>query len=588
VTGKPGRPREWAAADDALLKDLYLDGRSTAYLADRFGTTIENVRQRLSRLGVRRPSTVASGGPPRRRREEGGLAARIARLLGLAAPEAEPDREALADEALRRFVEDPAVFLGWLDVSLFDYQREALELVRAHDRTALVWSRQSGKDHLTALYALWLAVTKPGAIVVCVSPSQRQSDLWAERLTSFALSRRELRESIVDLSASEVSLANGSRVYSLPGGMSGGVTIRGFSRVSLLVFNEAAWVDESVYQAAGPFLAASQGGKVVLISTPFGQSGYLWRAWNSDLFAKSHVPAERCPLISPEFLEKERASMDRLSFESEYHAAFLSSQSSYFPADLVARAVQAYALVEAPLEDHVGMVRYLGADWGRVEGGDRTVLTVLGVDPAGVGRVLWLKSFEGASYVDQAAYVGWLHGLWRFRRIFSDASAHAVNDLLRSKSLPVEPVTFSLQGKVELYSRLMAALEADRLVLPQHAALLRELSTFEYRISTSGNLLLHAVEGGHDDFPDSLALAARTLTRERGRPGVVVFPHDLSSRARLDARLGMAPPTPFRRPEGHKVVGTCTRCGLAIDNSQAWILNGPRHSVCPRPGSAGE
>ena len=197
----------------------------------------------------------------------------------------------------------------------------------------------------------------------------------------------------------------------------------------------------------------------------------------------------------------------------------------------------------------------------------------------------WLKTFEGASYVDQAAYVGWLHGLWRFRRIYSDASAHAVNDLLRSKSLPVEPVTFSLQGKVELYSRLKAALEADRLVLPQHAALLRELSTFEYRISTSGNLLLHAVEGGHDDYPDSLALAARTLTRERGRPGIVVFPHDLSSRARLDARLGMAPPTPFRRPEGHKVVGTCAACGQPIDDSQAWVLNGPRHATCPTADS---
>src|SRR5207253_102723 len=113
----------------------------------------------------------------------------------------------------------------------------------------------------------------------------------------------------------------------------------------------------------------------------------------------------------------------------------------------------------------------------------------------------------------------WLHGLWRFRRIYSDASAHAVNDLLRAKSIPVEPVSFSLQGKVELYGRLKATLEADRLVLPQHAALLRELSTFEYRISTSGNLLLHASAGGHDDFPDSLALAARTLTRSRPDDG---------------------------------------------------------------------
>jgi hypothetical protein len=41
------------------------------------------------------------------------------------------------------------------------------------------------------------------------------------------------------------------------------------------------------------------------------------------------------------------------------------------------------------------------------------------------------------------------------------------------------------------------------------------LSTFEYKISDLGNLLLHHVAGGHDDFPDSLALAARELTKER-------------------------------------------------------------------------
>jgi hypothetical protein len=366
--------------------------------------------------------------------------------------------------------------------------------------------------------------------------------------------------------------------------MSGGVTIRGFSRVSLLVFNEAAWVDESVYQAAGPFLAASQGGKVVLISTPFGQAGYLWRAWNSDLFAKSHVPAERCPLISPEFREKEKASMDSLSFESEYHAAFLSSQSSYFPADLVARAVQAYALVEAPLEEHAPLVRYLGADWARIEGGDRTVLTVLGVDPSGRGRVLWLKVFEGASYVDQAAYVEWLHGLWRFRRIYSDASAHAVNDLLRAKALPVEPVSFSLQSKVELYSRLKAALEADRLTLPQHAGLLRELSTFEYRISPQGNLLLHASAGGHDDFPDSLALAARTLTKERGGAGVSLLPWGADfGRAETSSASRILAGVRAREGQSLQVIGTCSRCGGPILAGEEFVgADADRHARCPR------
>jgi hypothetical protein len=372
-------------------------------------------------------------------------------------------------------------------------------------------------------------------------------------------------------------------VLSLPGGPSGGATIRGLSKVSLLVFNEAAYVDESLYEAAAPFLATTRGAKMILISTPFGQNGYLWRAWNSEFFAKSHVTAEQCPLIPKDFLEKEKASHDTLSFEKEYHAIFLSAQDAYFPTELIMSRTQAYTLVETPLAEHAGMSFYLGADWARVEGGDRSVLTVLGANRKDSGKVLWIKSFEGTSYVDQIRYVEWLHRQWHFLRIYSDASAHAVNDELKSESLPVEPVKFSAAQKVELYGRLKAALEADRLVLPQHPHLQRELSTFQYKFSVSGNLLLHHAEGGHDDFPDSLALAAQVLTRERrGKPGIVARP---LSRNYFPGS-GVVSPSKmvalYRNQGRPAIVGLCEVCLGPITTGQAYV--GPearRHARCP-------
>src|SRR5439155_21342396 len=263
----------------------------------------------------------------------------------------------------------PGSFATWLGVSLFPYQRDALGLVRGHDRVCLAWGRQCGKDHLTALYGLYVALTRPRSVVVCVSPSQRQSDLWAERLTSFALSKREIRASVVDMSQSEVTFTNGSRVVSLPSGAQGSATIRGFSRVSLLVVNEAAWVSEDTFQAAQPFLAASgKDAKLVLISTPFAQSGMFWGSWNSDLFARSHARSADSPLVPSDFLEKEKATMDSLSFAAEYEAQFLSAQNAYFPTELIASCTQAYPLVESPLPEHEGLTRYLGADWARVAG----------------------------------------------------------------------------------------------------------------------------------------------------------------------------------------------------------------------------
>ena len=55
-------------------------------------------------------------------------------------------------------------------------------------------------------------------------------------------------------------------------------TVRGFSRVALLVIDEAARVSDPLYYAVRPMLAVS-GGKLVALSTPFGQKGHFWQEW---------------------------------------------------------------------------------------------------------------------------------------------------------------------------------------------------------------------------------------------------------------------------------------------------------------------
>jgi hypothetical protein len=70
-----------------------------------------------------------------------------------------------------------------------------------------------------------------------------------------------------------------------------------------------------------------------------------------------------------------------------------------------------------------------------------------------------------------------------------------------------------MQGKIELYGRLKASMESGSIIIPVHPNLAQELATFEYRITESGNMTLHGT--GHDDYCDSLALAASELTKPR-------------------------------------------------------------------------
>jgi hypothetical protein len=89
-----------------------------------------------------------------------------------------------------------------------------------------------------------------------------------------------------------MELANGSRIEALPGTEK---TIRGFSGVNLLLVDEASRVDDALYFAVRPMLAIS-GGRLLLLTTPFGRRGIFYEEWTGDgAWERYEVPA-RCLL----------------------------------------------------------------------------------------------------------------------------------------------------------------------------------------------------------------------------------------------------------------------------------------------------
>src|SRR5262245_42787153 len=110
-----------------------------------------------------------------------------------------------------------------------------------------------------------------------VSPSQRQSgELFRTVMRHF----RELpgAPEIRAESALRLELANGSRVVALPGDEK---TIRGFAGAALVILDEAARIEDELIAAVRPMLATS-GGRLIMLSTPFGKRGVFYEAWHGD------------------------------------------------------------------------------------------------------------------------------------------------------------------------------------------------------------------------------------------------------------------------------------------------------------------
>lgn len=202
------------------------------------------------------------------------------------------------------------------------------------DRLLLNCARQSGKSTTVATLAVHGALYDPG-LVLLLSPSERQSkELFRKCLALWhALGRPVPAEAENTLT---LELANGARLVSLPGAEG---TIRGYSGAKLLVIDEAARVSDDVYRAVRPMVAVS-GGRLVALSTPFGQRGWWWHAWvSAERWERFEVPARDCPRIPAAFLAEERAALG-LFYAQEYECAFLDNLNALFSgADIEAMLV---------------------------------------------------------------------------------------------------------------------------------------------------------------------------------------------------------------------------------------------------------
>jgi hypothetical protein len=228
---------------------------------------------------------------------------------------------------------DRVAFAEALGLDPDPWQRDLLR--SSSDRVILNCSRQSGKSTMTAVITLHRALYHPGSLILCLAPALRQSQELFGKVLGFY---RDLGRPVSPQAERKLSLEleNGSRIVTLPGTEK---TIRGFSGTALLVLDEAARVADELYFAVKPMLAVS-GGALMMMSTPYGKRGVFFEEWTgAGGWERYEVPADKCPRITEEFLEEERASLPPWVYRQEYECSFEETEDQVFTTDLIDRAV---------------------------------------------------------------------------------------------------------------------------------------------------------------------------------------------------------------------------------------------------------
>jgi phage FluMu gp28-like protein len=194
----------------------------------------------------------------------------------------------------------------------------------------------NGKGSVTAARTVYEAATNPRSLTVVISPSARQSGEFLRKAEDFV---RQLGVRPKGDGDNEMSLVfpKGGRIVGLPGN---DATVRGFSAVTMMLVDEAAFVDDDLYLAIRPMLAVS-GGTLWMMSTPHGKRGFFYNVWanGGEEWERVRVPATEWPRIAAKFLAQEKREMGARQFAQEYMCEFAEGTSGVFDMDLVRKAI---------------------------------------------------------------------------------------------------------------------------------------------------------------------------------------------------------------------------------------------------------
>jgi len=197
----------------------------------------------------------------------------------------------IVKEEYKRCVVDPVHFMrkyciiqhptkGKMFFNLYPFQEEALTDLKDHRYNIILKSRQLGISTLSAGYALWCMLFKSDYNVLVIATKQ---DVAKNLVTKVRVMHDNLPSWLKGKSVEDNKLSlrfkNGSQIKAISSKGDAGRS----EALSLLVMDEAAFIDriDEIWTAAQQTLAT--GGGAIMLSTPNGTGNLFHKTWNDAM-----------------------------------------------------------------------------------------------------------------------------------------------------------------------------------------------------------------------------------------------------------------------------------------------------------------
>lgn len=384
------------------------------------------------------------------------------------------------------------------NIKLNKPQQDMLALIEKNKFVFAAMSRQIGKSVLCkVLCTKWLL--EPNREIGYVTPSLKLAKKFFNDLTGIIPESLLVKSNASDLILQSVT---GSTLYFYSAEQ--GNRIRGVT-FDYLVLDEAAFYKEDTganhiwYSILQPTIKV-KGKKIVMVSTPNGQSGFWYDLIQKALKGQKGYAYIKRTIYDDSMctdIEEIKNSTPDLMFRQEFLCEFIAGANSFFTGY--------HNCYDDTMTFNWNQPLWAGIDWSST-GKDETIVTFIN----GLNQIIQYN-IEGdldSKYRQIASILNKysLKGVYAEDNSIGSVMINELKKQMRQKNV-LKPFTTTNDSKTEIVTELALSLEKEELTY-NDLQLDRQLGAFGYSVSKTKKLTFEG-KGEHDDRVMSLALALK-------------------------------------------------------------------------------
>lgn len=377
-------------------------------------------------------------------------------------------------------------------------QQDMLALIEKNKFVFAAMSRQIGKSVLCkVLCTKWLL--EPNMEIGYITPSLKLAKKFFNDLTGIIPESLLVKSNASDLILQSIT---GSTLYFYSAEQ--GNRIRGVT-FDYLVLDEAAFYKEDTganhiwYSILQPTIKV-KGKKIVMVSTPNGQSGFWYDLIQKALKGQKGYAYIKRTIYDDSMctdIEEIKNSTPDLMFRQEFLCEFIAGANSFFTGY--------HNCYDDTMTFNWNQPLWAGIDWSST-GKDETIVTFIN----GLNQIIQYN-IEGdldSKYSQIASILNKysLKGVYAEDNSIGSVMINELKKQMRQKNV-LKPFTTTNDSKTEIVTELALSLEKEELTY-NDLQLDRQLGAFGYSVSKTKKLTFEG-KGEHDDRCMSLAMALK-------------------------------------------------------------------------------